>query len=179
MANFRRAARRAIYDRLADPSTGFNARLAAVAGDYAIENVPVIEFQEGSGTVFEGFLVPSDATSISEIAQRFGGERLALVLYTSQAVDQRETKMAKFSGPVLVNMDFYWMALNGAELGQTENVADALEDAVFECLRAPAVSWPDRIGLGAMECTRDPVSLEGDGYIQRIPMVAELSVTVF
>ena len=174
MANYTRAARRAVYDRLA---ASFNSNLAAVACSvYGIENVPEIDWTPGGGYVFEGYLVPSDVTSISEIAARFGDRKLGLVLYSSGAQDDRDVKFKSFSGSVIVNADFYWMALDGFA-SSTEDVADAIEDAVNACMR-PAISTGVATGPTAMATRRDPVAIEDGGYMQRIPFEFRMEVTV-
>ena len=173
MANYARAARRAVYDRLA---ANFNGNLASVASTYGIDDVPVIDWEPGSGSVFEGFLVPGDVTSISEIATRFGKRKLGVVLYVSGSQDNRTVKGRSFSGAVIVNADFYWMALDGYQQS-TEDVADAIEDAVNACMR-PAISTGVATGPTAMATRRDPVAIEDSGYMQRIPFEFRMEVTV-
>lgn len=173
MANYARLARRAVYDRLA---ASFNSSLAAVASTYAIDDVPEIDWTPGGGGVFEGYLIPGDATSISEIATRFGKKKLGLVLYVSASQDDRDVKFKAFSGAVIVNADFYWMALDGFATS-TEDVADAIEDAVNACMR-PAVATGAAVGPTAMATRRDPVAIEDSGYMQRIPFEFRMEVTV-
>lgn len=172
MANYARVARRAIYDRL---SATFNSNLASVAATYGIENVPEIDWTPGGPGVFEGFLVPSDVTSISAIATKFGDRKLGLVLYVSASQDRRDVKFKSFSGVVTVNADFYWMALDG--YGSTEDVADAIEDAVNACFRPP-ISSGAATGPTSMTVRRDPVAIENSGYMQRIPFEFSMGVLV-
>lgn len=174
MADFRRRARKAVYDSLVHVTNGLNQKLLAAAGGYGISPAPSVNFAN-SKQFLQGFLA-TEGVDMSVLS-----ERPALVLFTSTAASQdgRE-KYRKFAGDVTVNLHFYLEYQNGAEQGDVERYADLFEDALIECLasNAQAMNAAGAYWDGDYLSERDLIVQLGDGWGQRILTQMIFEVTV-
>ena len=174
MADFRRRARKAVYDSLVHNTNGLNAKLTAAAAGYGIAPAPVVNFAN-SKQFLQGFLM-REGVNMSVLS-----ERPALVLFTSTAASQTgREKYQKFAGDVTVDLHIYLEYQNGAEQGDVERYGDLFEDALVECLFANALAM-SAAGVyynGDFQSEREFIMQLGDGWSQRILTQMIFEVTV-
>jgi|SRR6185369_741748 len=163
MVSTRKAVRDAIIAILAAPLTGFNAGLAAVASSYGVTPF-TIDWSAGSKQLFQGYLLP-DQIELSQVIVY-----PACVAYTTFTQNQNLEKFRRFSGIVTLNLDFYVDFRTGIEVDQTDDLPDAIEDAITGIINQPLLNLPSNIAWnGGIECAREPVRLLQDGWFQRCP----------
>jgi hypothetical protein len=179
--NIRTAIRRATVEMLKDPVRGFNVRMAeaAAVAPYAALKQFSLDFEPGSTNFIQAYYA-NDVDAGSGPLSDFP----ALVLYTSQAQNERREKGYGFSGTVLLHLDFYleyrirFGEFDGIEDFDTESIADAVEDAVLAIFHASTAYWPPGVVYdGSYSSARDPIQLNGDGWIQRVPITLALGVS--
>lgn len=180
MANYRGVTRANLRAALAQPETGFNAVLASVADSYgATAHLFVLDLSEDSDNVIESYVSGDDI----ELTQAMTFPCCAI--YTSSAKnDPRLEKTRSFCGYVTAHIDLYLEyryrkdETSGMEIKKTENVADAVEDAITSALTSftgwsPGVSYS-----GDFSCEREPLLPLSDGWQQRIAVMVLLEVHV-
>lgn len=163
---------------LAHGTTGLNVKFAAVAPTYGITplSTVLIHWDPMSRQVFEGFITP-EQIEISQIA-----EYPAIILYTSVSANELGTMPTKFSGMITAHADIILrfdvrQGTGGVEVDNTEPWANAVEDAVIEAIHGYD-AWPSGVTPHReFRCERDPVTLLGDGWQQRLPFTFPFEVT--
>lgn len=157
-------------------TTGLNAKFAAASGSYGL--APNLDFHWAPETrqLFIGFIEP-DQLELSQIS-----EFPAVILYTTSSENKLLEMPTKFSGPITAHIDVYLRFdvlrnSGGPEHDDTEKWANAVEDALIEALYA-YTAWPGGVMfLREFRCDRDPVTLLGDGWAQRLPFEIPFEVT--
>lgn len=167
--NIRKDIRVAMVAALADSTLGFNARLAAVAGEYAIQPFE-LDFGPDSYNFLQAFYGVPEDVELSAIRQW-----PAMVLYTTNATRNGQQKSVGFSGSVQAHIDIYLRyrlrdeTVVDIETRDPESIADAVEDALLSVFQRRGLAWPTGCTYnGDINCDRDPVVLYGDGYLQRL-----------
>ncbi len=168
--NIRKDIRDAMVEALASPIDGFNARLAAVAGEYGIQPFD-FDFGSDSYNFLQAFYGVPEDVELSAIRQW-----PAMALYTTNATRNGLQKGVGFSGAVQAHVDIYLRyrlrdeSVTDMETRDTESIADAVEDALLSVFQRRGLAWPTGCTYnGEINCDRDPVVLYGDGYLQRLP----------
>ncbi len=175
----RKIARDRIRAILADDSTGFNVRMAAISGDYGV-TVPAIDWFPTSKSVYFGYIDPQDIGKTQ--LQIDGGDpqrgTLCLAIYTSDAENQHIEKPLTFSGIITAHCDFYLYRRTGinVEIDDVESYADAIEDACTSCLESGDAAWSPSVSYMTYRSTRQPVELLPDGFRRVIPIEMSLRV---
>lgn len=164
---------------LADATTGFNARLAAIAASYGITAFAV-DWDLNSTSFIQSFVDPSAV----DVAPLIPAD-VAALLYTSLSSESHEqegrTKFARYSGQIILHLDFYLRFDDGMEPLErnTEDIADAIEDAVIQVLRRTDADWPAGVVFnGDVASPRESIVHLADGYGQRIPFTFLFEVHV-
>jgi hypothetical protein len=161
---YRKKVRDAILGLFADPATGFNATLAAMAVTYGIAPFS-IDFSGAAGN----FAISHIERSNIEVCYltSFPGA----CLYTSDIVDNADPKGFSFSGRVMAHLDFYVLDRGGIEGFNTEDEFDAIEDAALSIMNRDANQWPAGILFSRRsQGTRESMYPLGDGYGTKIPI---------
>jgi hypothetical protein len=168
--NIRQTIQDTILAGLAATSTGFNARLLALALDYGI-TVFGIDFTRGSSDNFlEAYVDGISAVERSQI-KAFP----AIVVYSSEAIFTGQEKGRGFSGSVQFHIDAYLRfrfrddGESGMESSNTESLANAVEDALLSVFHQSAFAWPTGVIYNrAFHGGREQVMEYADGYLQRV-----------
>jgi hypothetical protein len=159
----RKAVRDAALSELAASVTGFNATLAALAGTYGV--TPFTIDWSSTSSNFSQSQVTTEQLELSRMIEYPG-----CLLYTPTTQNQNLEKFRRFSGVVVLNIDVIVDFRDGAEGRDTESLPDAVEDAITSIFNRPTLSLPAYVVWnGDIECVREPVRLNGDGYFQRCP----------
>jgi hypothetical protein len=159
-----RAVREAAVRRLADAATGFNAKLAAVAGAYGIQAFQ-IDWMDGSKNFFRGFLDPNDVDE--SVASRYP----LVMLYAITSSNDHDSLPRTFSGQVTLGLDFHVTWRSGNAQRNFEDLGDAIEDAVYEVFSDG--NWPQLWGAAnacqvAISLTKRPVEMGGEHWRQTL-----------
>ena len=142
-------------------AAGFNSNFAALASAYAVTAF-TIDFTAGSRN-FAQCSVDPDKIEDSQILD-FPG----VTIYTTEAEDTGEPRGLPFYGGVILAIDFYVRLREGAEQN-TEDLMDAVEDAVMETLNNPANVWPEGVLFGRKsKINRMSIQPLKDGFQQLI-----------
>ena len=146
--------------------------MAATAGAYGITPF-TIDWAAGSKQLFQGYLLP-DQIELSQVIRY-----PACVIYTTVTQNQNLEKFRRFSGIVVLNLDFYVDFKTGIEVDQTDDIPDLIEDVVTSIINSPTLNLPSNIHWnGGLECSREPVRLLQDGWFQRCPHLLTFEVDV-
>ena len=91
-----------------------------------------------------------------------------VTIYTTEAEDTGEPRGLPFFGNVILAIDFYVRLREGAEKN-TEDLIDAVEDAVLSVLNDPNVIWPPGVLFSRItKAARMPIQPLSDGFQQLI-----------
>jgi hypothetical protein len=165
---------------LSDPVTGFNARFAAVAESYGVDNAFEIDWTPGSLNFAEVYLSPDQIEMANMLPADDG---VCVLLYTSTSVtnsgDERQ-KPSLFSGKILAHVDFILkrktirLLRQGVNLpsdtaGTLEKLSNSIEDAFLSTVMDSSVDWAPVSFNGDFQCSREPFLFGGDGWQSRIP----------
>lgn len=175
MPQTRKKVRDALVAVLRHATRGFNARLAALAGQYGVEPF-AIDWNPGSTSVFQGYLTSTDV----EIGQLSPDEfcPCGVVIYTTTTEAMALQKPSAFSGQVGACVDFYIRFREGIEQDDTESIMDAVEDAAVSALYDDAAAWPPNVTLSAhFVGAKEPARLVGDGWQERLSVQLTFEVT--
>lgn len=126
---YRKAVRDAVLAALAHPTTGYNAKRSALAGDYA-SSPATIDFRRGTKQFFMGALDPSEVELGPLLAFP------AMALSTAGAEDTGRARGFKFVGTVQIDLVGIVTLREGAEDFDAESVIDAMEDATVDALNS-------------------------------------------
>jgi len=154
--------RDAVIAKLSHATTGFNARLAAVASTYGITAFE-IDFTTGSN-FFQGALTPDVLARSSRVQAPF------MCLYATGWHNENQEKSRVFSGPVDLTLDveLAWQQDNPDETN-FESMADAVEDVILATLNESTHSgWGSVVYAKQIECVRSPVSLDASSFSQSL-----------
>ncbi|MGE5568543.1 MAG: hypothetical protein ACM3S5_05835 [Rhodospirillales bacterium] len=164
MPEISRRVREAVVRRLADPSTGFNMKLAAVAYAYGIQPFS-IDWTANSKNFFRGFVDPNDVDESTP-------SRYPLVmLYSMTSSNDHDSMPRLFSGKVVLGLDFHITWRAGNALKNFEDLGDAIEDAVYAVFSDG--NWPQTWGAAnavqvAIALTKRPVEMGGESWRQSL-----------
>lgn len=145
-------------------SANFNTVMEATATVYGVDPV-VIDFTPGSPTFAVSHIDPSNVEKCQFL------QYPAACLYTSDVVDMGSPKQWEFSGKVMAHIDFYVRDREGVEGSNTEDLFDAIEDAVLQVLNSPANAWPAGVVFARnTQASRQTLIPLADGYATQIPI---------
>jgi len=183
MANFRKLTRDSLVNlALADADTGFNAQLASMATSYGI--IPfTLDFGAESANVVYGS-IDDEGVRVSRIFEFPGA-----VIFTTEAVNERRVRGARFSGFVAAAIAVYLrmrsvedpnLGANQPNLnGDWESLPDAVEDAMHEALhQGRGAMSAAGVNFSEYRSDRDLIVETGDGYVQKITFTLGFEVTV-
>lgn len=143
-------------------AASFNTKLQALAIDYGIVPFEIDWTSDDSRSFAQCFIEP-DQVEASQILD-FPG----VTIYTTEAEDTGEPRGVPFYGAVILAIDFYVRLRLGVERN-TEDLMDAVEDAVMSILNDPAVTWPPGVLFGRKtKAARNSVQPLSDGFQQLI-----------
>lgn len=165
---------------LSDAGNGFNASLVACAPGYQIAEVPVIDWDSGSQSVFRGNLGPGGI----KLSQLYA--KLELMMWAGAAIWTGETKGMKWSGRVELHLDFVVTtshrrdATETIEQDETVSLAYAVFDAVVESIMYPETAWGQLAWLATPPGSPEwpPVAQIEDGWEQIVPIVVGFKVDI-
>lgn len=187
MAGPNGAARNAAVALLAAESGGFNATLAPILAANNIKPLTV-SFAKGSTSFFQGYIeVDSEVIDYSQLDPK----PIGIAIYTTGAVNSKDTNASLFSGLVELRIDVYLRlrARNenseGVEADDTDTVLDCVEEAIMRVLTAPD-NWKsstpeDPIGViynNDWKSDRSPILMFEDGYQQRVGISLAVGVRI-
>jgi hypothetical protein len=177
--NYRKKVRALVVSALADGTTGFNAKLDALAsGNYDITPF-AIDFAYPSRSFVMGYLTGESDIETSRIIQFPGA-----TLHGATATHLKTVKFRKFSGQVVLVLTFWlrYRALTDiAHAGNAineeaasfnyEEIADAVEDAALEALHAGRAAFQQNgVAFNDYQTARSAIQESGDGYSQQLTL---------
>jgi hypothetical protein len=171
MSEISRKVREAVLLRLSDPTSGFNANLAAVASTYGIQPFSV-DWSATSKNFFRGFLDPNDVDESTP-------SRYPLVMmYAITSTNRNLQKFALFSGEVILGLDFHITWRAGNALRNFEDLGDAIEDAVYKTLNGTDFqAWGAPLTYnGQISLAKRPLELAGEHWRQTLSFRLTLQV---
>ena len=159
MAQISKRVREAVILRLADATDGLNARFAAIASAYGINDPSKysIDFATGSKQFFQGFLGPDDIESTTPLKYPL------VCLYSAGSSNQNLQKFTRFSGVVTIGLDIHVTWRKSSAMQSFEDLGDAFEDSVIGLLNDP--TWAASYGA--------PIAYNGEISFQKTPLVLE------
>ena len=165
MSAIGRSVREAAARLLADPTAGFNTRLAALASTYGIQPFS-IDWGTASKNFFRGFLDPNDVDESTP-------SRYPLVmLYSTGSSNDHDSMSRVFSGPVVLGLDFHVTWRAAGALRNFEDLGDAIEESVYAVFGDG--NWPQLWGaafavMAGIALVKGPVeSGEGEHWRQSL-----------
>lgn len=170
MANYKKKCRDALVSALSNGTSGFNAQLGSIAASYGIMAFS-LEFGSGSKNVVYGYLDDQEV-NVSQIFEFPGA-----IIYSTESINERKLKPARFSGFVNQFIVFYLryrkyddddLMVNQPDFdGDYEKFADAVEDAMNEALEdgRPILSALN-VNIENYRADRGPIQSLGDGHVQ-------------
>lgn len=170
---YRKTVRDAIVAVLAEPSTGFNARLAAYATTYGITPI-TIDFTGAA----DNFALSRISIETLEQSALINLDPLSACLFTGPSADTGLPRGIPFSGTVDAHLRLFYRPRSGAEGYNTEDWIDAIEDAALSAINSPSVVWPINQSISVIfsrQCAADRTEIHqlSDGHMQmseiRIP----------
>ena len=168
---YRKRVRDAAIGFLADPGTGFNPKFYALADIYGVAAFE-IDFSPDSRNFAQCFVDP-DNVEKSQLLD-FPG----VTVYTTEAEDIGEPRGLAFFGNVILAVDFYVRLREGAERN-TEDLMDAVEDAVLSALNDPSNDWPPGVLFSRItKVDRQSVQPLADGFHQLIRIESKFGSAV-
>lgn len=182
--NQRVLVRSSVMSALADSGYGFNAsyRDALQSGEYPGAKNFELDFGPDSRNVLQSYITSQEDVDLSRTIEQTTGTKIALLVFTSLMRNERREKFRQFSGSVVCHLHFYIrLAENGDSIADTEDTADAIEDAVtrvFCGIGRPATWRAGVVFNGDINCERPPVRWIQDGYEQLVPFDLTFGVSV-
>jgi len=169
---YRKAVRDAIASVMANPLTGFNFRLNAIAADYGVTPFE-IEWGGSADNFAMAYIDPQDIETCSLL------NFPAACLYTSDAEDTGLPRAVAFSGGLIACLDFWQRKREGAEGFDTESMTDAIEDAAMSAINA--ATWPIDQNVSVIFSRRTSIQRDhlvplADGFGQRIHIRMQFEV---
>lgn len=181
MKAYRKRVRDAVRRIIADGVTGFNPRMEELAREYGVEPF-VVDFSPNSTSFVQSAIgVDSDNFAYSQMFPK----PIGMCLYTVGAVNTKDQNSGFFSGQVECRLDVYLQFSNDLrrgfdtiENGNTEDILDAIEEAVLLSLHDDAADWQDVTYNFDVTTARGSLKTTGDGWQQRISIVLFCGVHV-
>ncbi len=182
MADYKRKCRVAVVAALSDSATGFNAQLGGISQDYGIAPF-FLEFTLPSRNVVYGYL-DDEEVNVSQIFEFPGA-----IIYSTESINERRLKPARFSGFVNQYIVLYlrYRKLDDADIqanqpdfsGDLEKFPDAVEDAMNSSLEAGrAILAALGVNLENYRADRGPIQSFGDGHVQVLTFTLGMTVHV-
>lgn len=182
MANYKKQCRDALVASLADGTSGFNAVLAGIAPSYGI-NAFTLQFSLPSPNVVFGYL-DDEEVQVSQIFEFPGA-----IIYSTESVNERSLKPARFSGFVNQYIVFYLryrkfddedLMVNQPDFdGDFEKFPDAVEDAINSALESGrSIMAGYRVNMENYRADRGPIQSLGDGHVQVLTFTLGMVVHV-
>lgn len=164
---------------LQDPTTGFNARLAAFAAEF---DFPAMSIDwGGDSTTFLEAAVARDSQDVDYV--NLFPNPLALVMYFLNAQNQGRQMFTQFSGPLGMALDFYLRvrfreggSLQPSDLRRVEKIIGSVHEAAVYAIGKDA-------SFGNVTYNRDYVLdrsnllIFSDGFMQRASIDVSFEVT--
>ena len=183
--DYRRRVRVAFVDAM---RAGFNSTLAAKAVDYGVPAF-AIDFEPYSRNFVQAYVDPLAFESSNASIEPPG-----MVIYQTEAVDEKRQTNKAFSGFIAQHADVYlqYQALRDRVTSgnlvdqiqldyEPEVFCDCVEAAFLETLVSPAslaIFSSVKISRTEYRADRDPITLTGDGMIQRVAITMGFIVHV-
>lgn len=166
---------------LSDPSTGFNANLAVLVAEFGLPEM-AIDFAAGSRNFVQKY-IERDSPTV-DLASHFDARPLALAMYSTEAANAGRQTFTLFSGPLLLNLDFYYR-LRSREMGDGVRVMEDsdTETAMHAITEAALVAMHNYQSNGSVTYDRlavigrSPILEYPDGYMQRTSLDLSFEVT--
>jgi len=131
MVSVTKTVRDSITSLVADPSVGFNPTLVKVCNDYNVQPF-LIDFSNNSRNFFAGYY---GAKAIMETTNT----KFPLIcLYTIKSTNTNQQKFQVFSGTILLGIDVYLSYGKSSAFGNTDLLADAVEDTIYNVFNSEA-----------------------------------------
>jgi hypothetical protein len=179
-----RLVRQAVATRLADPSIGWNARMAEAAALYDLKPQPkAIDFSSKSRQFIMGQINPVLMENTSSFTYPL------IALYTHGVINKNYEKFHPFSGDCVLGLDVWWSWSPSNTLQDYETFTDSVEEVVLEIINGFGPSglgestqnWgPLLVYNGGVTCSRTDLALASNNWLQalqfRITFGVETSV---
>ncbi|CAB4130876.1 hypothetical protein UFOVP130_41 [uncultured Caudovirales phage] len=163
MAQISKAVRRAVFLRLSDAATGFNAALAGVAASYGVTPF-VIDWTVNSKQFFAAQLHPD------EIDESTPSKYPMVMLYALSSDNRNIQKFAEFAGFVSIGLDIHLSWRPAKAVPNFEDLADAVEDAVYATLNGQNFQdWGASVVYnGDVSVQRRPLEMSAENWRQTL-----------
>jgi hypothetical protein len=155
----------AVYARLSDPTTGFNAGMTAQLPLYGFtDNFAVIDWSEGSSGFCFDQIDPADLDKSGLATYPF------VCLYILDSLQAGLQKFAQFSGPIrcVLDITLSWNSMNGVY--NRESYSCCVEDVVFDIInRVSNQNWGEPLVYnGVIQCRRAPTVFGANNWRKRL-----------
>lgn len=167
--------RRAVRDRLADPVTGWNALIRAIAEEHGAPSTLALDFG-ATGNVESALRNPDDVDTHPTPSN------LILSIGVQRIEEQSKQSFVTFSGIVEVVLQFLYRYEAGEDyqfdalVESTEFAADAIEECALRVLNSPGLFYPNITPRRTFTCERGPVEPLQTGI--RKPLLIQLQFEV-
>lgn len=166
---YRKRIRDTVRGFLAASATGFNARLAAAAASFGVTAFTINFAVDGTSRNFAQSYVDWNQPAVLESSSILDFPGMAL--YTTEGQDTGMPRGARWFGDVILCIDLilrYRIGMEGTPaLPNTEDIMDAAESSVFECINDTSLLWPPGVRLARETmATRDSGIQLSDGFQQ-------------
>lgn len=169
--------RRAVRDRLADSSIGWNALIGAIAEEHGAPPLP-LNFSGQGRNVEHALRNPGDF----DLTNMTGD--LMLSLGVQRIVEQPGETWVTFSGVVEIVLQFVYRKLIGndyefdALVETTEYVADAIDDCALRVLNSPNAIYPGMTPVRSFSSDRGPAEPLQDGIQKQLIIQLQFGVSL-
>lgn len=169
--------RRAVRDRLAHPTTGWNALIGPIAETHGAPPLS-LDFSGQSRNVEHALRNPEDF----DLTRMTGDLMLSIGVQRSE--ETRGESWAMFSGVADVVLQFLYRKLTGEDyefdsmVEITEYVADAVEDCALQVLNAVDAVYPGITPIRSFTCERGPAEPLQDGIQKQVLIQIQFGVTL-
>jgi len=177
MAQIAARARKALADRLADQTIGYQARIIAALANYpGLEHkiVQIPDFSRTSRHFIQGNIPPQ------LLDQSTAHDYPCMTLCTLRAQNFNSPVGAIFGGQMEALIMVYLSFENSEVLNDYESYADCVEDAMFTMMNdadhLPLAPWVQY--SGRMTCTRNIVVSGGENWLAALAFNIQLSLEV-
>jgi hypothetical protein len=163
--------------RLSDQDSGFNYWLSQACASQTPAPDPFeIDWTDGSTNFWHSFTTPEDLDATSS-----PGDGPICLVYGRGLENQNLEKFTVFAGTVEIAVEFDLAWEGNPVPSDTESLADATDDAMFQTFNAQSyyASFSDGvIWNGQLRCGRGPLRQSGPGWRQRLAYQLTFEVRV-